>query len=560
MLFSIKNIGRINEIIGVLVKYGFEDIVVNSTLRNFVTENRRVTWLRDEKPVFEYSRYERIRFAAEELGPTFVKLAQVLSNRPDLVPEGLIKELVKLQDRVSTFPWEEAKAIIEKEMGAPIEENFDDFNTKPLASASIGQVYRARLKNGDEVVVKVQRPDIYDTIDRDLTILADIVRRADRYLKKQGMNNAQEMVETFSKSMMKELDYRNEARNIDRFRNFYKDNKTFYVPAAYRHISTDKVLIIEFAKGCKITDMKQLVEWGLNPEKIAENGMDIYLTQIFEHGYFHADPHPGNIIIKQDGTVCLIDFGMVGQLQPKDKKSFAGVFISMAQKDSREMAINLRKLAIRDEINDMRAFEYDVSEIIEDFAYLDISESSIADFTLRLQKLMYDYQITIPPSVFLIFRAMAILEGIGKTVHPNFNTYAFIEPYGERMVKDKFKPENLLQEATFQVNRLSGFLNTFPGEARAVFQKIQKGKMHFEVELQGYGYLLKKLDSLTNRISITLIICSLIIGSAIITTADFPPEAKLQYGIPWLSAMGLFVAGGLGLILMWSIIRRRKYK
>jgi len=166
MLLSIRNIGRIREVIRVLVKYGFEDIVVNSTLRNFVSEDRRVTWLRDEKPVFEYTRYERIRLAAEELGPTFVKLAQVLSNRPDILPEALIKELEKLQDRVSPFPFEEAKAIIEKEIGQPIEEMFDDFNPKPLASASIGQVHRARLKNGDEVVVKVQRPHIYDTIDR----------------------------------------------------------------------------------------------------------------------------------------------------------------------------------------------------------------------------------------------------------------------------------------------------------------------------------------------------------------------------------------------------------
>jgi len=288
--------------------------------------------------------------------------------------------------------------------------------------------------------------------------------------------------------------------------------------------------------------------------------MDIYLTQIFEHGYFHADPHPGNVLVRQDGTICLIDFGMVGQIMPKDKKAFAGIFISMAQKDSREMALNFRRLAIKDEITDMRAFEYEVNEIIEDFAYLDISESSIADFTLRIQKLMYDYQITIPPSVFLIFRAMAILEGIGKTIHPNFNTYDFIEPYGERMVKDRFKPENILNDATFQFNRVSNFLNTFPGEARALFQKISRGKLHFEIELQGYGYLLKKLDSLTNRISLTLIICSLIIGSAIITTADFPPEAKLQYGIPWLSAMGLFTAAGLGLVLLWAVLRRRKYK
>ncbi len=562
MLFNntFKNLRRTREIIAVLVKYGFEDVITNSTLRNFVSERRRLTWLRQEKPVFEYTRWERIRMVAEELGPTFIKLAQVLSNRPDMLPEPLIKEFEKLQDNVPPFEFSRVRTIIKAETGVEIEELFDDFSEKPLASASIGQVHRARLKTGEEVVVKIQRPDIRDTIHQDLSILHEAVNRADRYLKKQGVLNAKDVVRAFERSMLKELDYRNEARNIEKFRDFYKNYKNFYIPRAYREYSTDKILIIEFAEGCKINNVAQLKKWGLSPEKVAENGMSIYLTQIFEYGYFHADPHPGNVLVRRDGVICLIDFGMVGQLMPKDKSNFAGVFISIAQRDARQMANYMKRLSISDGIEDMRAFQYDMQELIEDYADLDLSESSIADMVTRLQKVMYDYQIVVTGGVFLIFRAFAILEGIGKQIHPHFNTYDFIKPYGQKIVASKFEPKTILNEVTYRLDQLNEFMIAFPRDAREIVSKLKKGKIHFEIEHQGYGYLLKKLDSLTNRISLTILIASLVIGSAISMTAEWSAEMPRYYDIPYISYVGLWIAGGLFLMLIYSIIRRRKYK
>ncbi|MCI5056160.1 MAG: AarF/UbiB family protein, partial [Flavobacteriales bacterium] len=328
---TFKNLKRTREIIQILVKYGFEDLVSNSTLRNFVPETTRLKWLRQDRPALSYTTWERIRMAAEELGPTFVKLAQILSIRPDILPEPLIKELEKLQDRVPPFPFETAREIIETEMGMPIEDAFDDFQEKALASASIGQVHRAKLKGGEEVVVKVQRPGVREVVERDLAIIVEATRRAERYLKRQGMLNPKDVVHTFQRSILKELDYNNEARNIEKFKNFYQKHRNFYVPGAYREMSSERVLVIEFAGGCKINDANQLRAWGLDPKKIAENGMFIYLTQIFEYGYFHADPHPGNVLVKPDGTICLIDFGMVGRLMPKDKIAFATVFISIAK-------------------------------------------------------------------------------------------------------------------------------------------------------------------------------------------------------------------------------------
>lgn len=548
------------EIIMILVKYGFEDIIANSTLRNIVPERTRLSWMRQDNPALGYTRYERIRMAAEELGPTFVKLAQVMSNRPDMLPQELIDELEKLQDRVPPFDSNRVKLIIEKETGKTVSQLFDEFQDKPLASASIGQVHKAKLKTGEWVVVKVQRPNVKEIIELDLSILKETVRRTERYLKREGINNADDVVNIFERSMLKELDYENEARNLERFKKTYLDYKNFYIPKVYKQFTTSKVLVMEFVSGCKISDVRQLRAWGLSPEKVAENGLNIYLTQIFEYGYFHADPHPGNVLVKPDGVICLLDFGMVGNLMPKDKYNFAGVFVSMARQDAKQMAYFLKKLAIEDQINDMRAFEYDLNELIDDYATLDVSESSIADMTQRLQKLMFIYQIKVPGGVFLIFRALAILEGIGKQLHPKMQTYELIKPFGLKLVKEQFKPKNVIDELSFQFNQLTSFVNTFPNEVRSIISKATNGKLHFEVELQGYGYLLKKMDSVTNRMALTYIIVALIIGSSIMSNANYEGIERTYFGLPKLSFFGFTASGILGVILFYLILRIRKYK
>lgn len=557
---TFKNLGRIREIIGVLIKYGLEDIIVNSSLRNFVTESRRLTWLRKEKPVFELTRWERIRMVCEELGPTFVKLAQVMSNRPDMLPAPLITELEKLQDNVGPFGFSKVKDIIEADLGRPLDHIFEEFDEIALASASIGQVHKAVLKNGQAVVVKVRRPDVVDLVHRDLTILLDAVQRSDRYLRKQGVINAIDFVKSFERSMNKELDYRTEARNLEKFRSLYKGYKNFYIPKPFREYSSDRVLVMEQVFGCKISDVPQMRNWGLDPRKVAENGMNIYLMQIFEFGIFHADPHPGNVLVRKDGVICLIDFGMVGTLMEKDKYAFAGIFVAMSDNDARKMALAMKSLAIEDNIEDMRAFEYDLNEIIEDFVMLDVSESSIAEMVERLQKVMYDYQIRVPGGIFLIFRAFAILEGIGKTIHPTFNTYEFIRPYGLKLVQQRLKPQNIWKEVSDRFGSVNAMLTSIPRDIKEIVSKAKKGNLLLKVDLQGYGYLLKKWDSITNRLSLTLLTVAFIIGSSISMTADWSTDMPLIAGIPAISVYGLWIAAFFLVLLLYSIVRRRKYK
>jgi ubiquinone biosynthesis protein len=317
---------------------------------------------------------------------------------------------------------------------------------------------------------------------------------------------------------------------------------------------------MEFVKGCKINDVEQLRAWGLSPARIVERGMDIYLSQIFEFGYFHGDPHPGNVLVNEEGMILLLDFGMVGQLMKKDKYAFAGIFIAMSKYDAREMAAQMRKLAVEDNITDMRHFIYDLNDMIEDYAYLDVSESSIQDVILRLQKIMYDYRITVPGSVFLIFRAFAILEGIGKKLHPNFKTYEFIRPYGQKLLTEQLKPENLAADAVERFSSISGFLNSFPAELRGIFHQISKGKLHSEIELQGYGYALKKWDSISTRQSLTYVICALMISSSIALLAQYGDEMTYYYGMNAWSFMGYCIAGGLFLVWLYAILRRKVYK
>jgi ubiquinone biosynthesis protein len=281
---------------------------------------------------------------------------------------------------------------------------------------------------------------------------------------------------------------------------------------------------------------------------------------IFEFGYFHGDPHPGNILVREDGTIIILDFGMIGQLMKKDKYAFAGIFIAMARNDAREMANSMIKLAVEHNITDMRQFVYDLNDLIEDYAYLDVSESSIQDVIQRLQKIMYEYKITVPGGIFIIFRAFAILEGIGKKMHPEFRTYDFIRPYGQRLVTEQLKPENLAEEANSRFSALSSMMNTFPAELKGIMQKTTRGKLHFEVELQGYGYALKKWDSITNRLSITYIICALMIASSIALLPNYPEEMRFYYGINRWSFVGYCIAGVLFVILSYTIIRRRIYK
>ncbi len=557
MLFNqtFKNIKRIREVIQVLIQYGFEDMVSSTPLHTLVPAKVRLLWSRQNKSVFDYSRWERVRLATEELGPTFVKFAQILSNRPDVLPEVLILELQKLQSEVPPFEFALARTIIERESGRPLEDLFVDIDKVPIGSASIGQVYKAKLHTGEDVVIKVKRPDVKETIEADLVIIKEIVRLTENYLKKQGVLNPHDIVATFEKTIRKELDYLHEARSIEQFRSLYNDNPKLYIPKPYKNLSTPDILVLEYVSGCKITDVAQQTAWGIDPRNTAERVMDIYLTQFFESGLFHADPHPGNVLVRKDGVICLLDFGMIGRLRPNDKYAFSGIFLSMARKDARSMALYLKRLAIDGEISNFGAFEYDLNELIEDFASLDMGEMNVADFTADFQAIIYNYRLSIPPSVFLILRALVILEGIGKVIHPHFKTFEFVRPYGKKILREQYSWENIGQEIYHSALSLYTFTTNFPSELKYILQKIRKGQLNIQLEHHGYRPLLQTLNFNAFRFTMALIIGALLISSSIIMTAPLAAHLATSGGIPYLSMIGFIIAGFLGVVLLIATLR-----
>ncbi len=555
---TISNLTRIRQVAEVLLRYGFEDVVTTTPLRRLVSQARRLSWQRADRQVFETTRWERVRLIIEELGPTFIKLAQAMSNRADLLPQALIDEFEKLQSNVPPFETALVRQIIEEELGRPISEVFSEFDDVTLGSASIGQVHRARLLTGEEVVVKVQRPGVRDKVRSDLALLHELVRLTAGFLQKQGLANPQDVVDAFERSMSKELDYTAEARSMEQFRKLYESYTTFYIPKPYRELSTSRILVIEFVSGCKITDKPQLLAWGLSPETVAETGMDIYLTQIFEFGIFHADPHPGNVLVRPDGTVVLIDFGMVGRLTKQQKYAFAGVFIGMARQDPRSMALNFRRLALTAEIPDMRAFESDLSQLIEDFATLDVKEMSMSDLADSLQTVIYNYKLQVPGAVFLILRALVILEGIGKVLHPNFNTFEFVRPYGAKIVKEQYSRQNLLSEAEYTGTQLLALLQTLPADVRQIVRKISKGELRVKVELSGYQTLLRKADQLVSRTILALLSVGGLLFSGLTLLGHYSPAMPYRRGVPEITWWSLGATGFMLLILLLLGTGRRE--
>ena len=547
---TISNLARIRQVAEVLLRYGFEDVVTTTPLRRLVSQARRLNWQRADRQVFETTRWERVRLIIEELGPTFIKLAQAMSNRADLLPQALIDEFEKLQSNVPPFDVALARQIIEEELGRPITEVFSEFDDVTLGSASIGQVHRARLLTGEEVVVKVQRPGVRDKVRSDLALLRELVRLTAGFLQKQGLSNPQDVVDAFERSMSKELDYTAEARSMEQFRKLYADYTTFYIPKPFRELSTERILVIEFVSGCKITDKPQLLAWDLSPATVAENGMDIYLTQIFEFGIFHADPHPGNVLVQPDGTIVLIDFGMVGRLTKQQKYAFAGVFIGMARQDARSMALNFRRLALTAEIADMRAFEADLSQLIEDFATLDVKEMSMSDLADALQTVIYNYKLQVPGAVFLILRALVILEGIGKVLHPNFNTFEFVRPYGAKIIREQYSRQNLLSEAEYTGTQLLALLQTLPSDVRQIVRKISKGELRLKFELVGYNTLMRKADQLVSRTILAMLSVGGLIFSGLTLVGRYSPDMPYRRGVPEITWWSLGATGFLMLILL----------
>ena len=548
-----RHLTRYRQILAVFFKYGFGDLVDLLKIDQYIEIGLQMISRNRRERLERMTRAERVRLAMEELGPTYVKLGQVLSTRPDLIPVDFIKELAKLQDEVPPFPFEEVRHIVERELGDVPERLFDQFDETPQASASIGQVHHAVIKDGDQVAVKVQRPGIKRTIEVDLEIMLHLATLMERHIEEIAFYRPVKIVEEFAKTLEREIDYTYEASNMERVATDFLGERTLYIPKVYRELTTPRVLTADFIDGIKISDMEELDAAGLDPREITRRGAHILLRQVFEIGFFHGDPHPGNIFVLPENVICLLDFGMVGSVDRHTREDFVDLVDAVVHRHENRTAQVLLKLTIWDEKPDMRAFEKDVADFTGRHLYRPLEEINFGRLLQHLLELAAKNHLAIPPDIFLMMKTLTEVEGVARRLDPRFDIFATAAPFIKQVKLARFHPRRLTDDFMQLSSSLLQFLHQFPDELLDITRKIRQQKFVLRAELDGLQTVLETHDQISNRLSFSIIIAGLIIGSSIIVVSEVPP---LFYGISLIGIIGFLTGAVMGIWLLFAIVKK----
>jgi len=546
-----KNIKRYRQIIAVLFKYGFQDVLERLRVSAYFRLGRRIIF-RKKAEVVKLTYAQRIRLAMEELGPTFVKLGQILSMRPFLIPLELVEELAKLQDEVAPFSFEDVKKIVERELKAPLETNFYYFDPIPIASASLAQVHKAVTQNGDKVVVKVQRPDIKKIIDSDMSILKDLASLFDRYIPESKQYDPKGMIEELSKTFRREIDFKNEGRNIDIFRENFKEDKTVFVPRVFLELSTNLILTMEFIDGVKISNLQEIERRGWDRKIIARNAGKAVFKQIFIDGFFHADPHPGNIFVLENNVIAPVDFGMMGKLSETAMDEMSDLLIAVVTWDAKAVVKVYDKAGILGEGINLKALEADFNDFMYRYHKIPLSRLDMKTIINDLFYIVHRYEIQVQSELMLLGRALSTYEEVARMLDPDFNFINEAIPFVKKLAKRKYKPKVILRDLLRGVHDLRDFLVGFPFELRKITQKVGRGELSFTLQHKGLEKLILELDRASNRISFALVVAAIIVGSSLIMRMEVGPYL---FGYPLLGIVGYVMAGLLGIWLVVAILR-----
>lgn len=547
-----RHVNRYRRILSVLFKYGFGYLVDVLNIEKSVEVGLNLVSRKRREKLETLSHAVRVRMALEELGPAFIKLGQILSTRSDLLSVDLMQELAKLQDDVPPFPFADVRDILENTFDKPFDQIYSYFDEHPLAAASIGQVHRARTFDGEEVVVKVQRPDIRRIIEVDLEIMTHLAGLAEKHIENWDVQHPTRIVAELARTIERELDYTMESANMLRFARQFDDDQDVYIPRVYKELSRDHVLTMEYMDGIKASDISRLKEEGLNPVKIAERGFDLIMKQVFVHGFFHADPHPGNIFILSDNVICYIDFGMMGRVDLASREDFIDLVLSIVRRDEKRAVEALLELTSPEKEPDRRMLERDVSEFIDQHSYVPLNELDTGDLIARLLKMAAQHRLSIPPNLFLMVKALALVEGLGRELDPGFDAVERATPRIMRIRLGRFRPDRLARDMADSGTDIFRLLRDVPDEVRKILKLARQGLLKVEFEHRGLEPMLATHDRISNRIAYAIVLAALIIGSALVVLSDIPPK---WYEIPVIGLAGFLIAGVMGFWLLVTIVR-----
>lgn len=557
----IRSLQRLPQIGRVLLKYGFSDVVsrigIDTVLRRVTS-----TIFSDVDPeVHKLKTEERIRLALEELGPTFVKLGQVMATRPDLIPMTLVVELRKLQDKVAPFDTDGIRALVEEELGQKIDDVFSDFQDEPLAAASIAQVHRATLKNGDPVVLKIQRPNLERVIATDLAVLEWMAEVAETQVPELRRYSPTGMVSEFRKSLTKEIDFTIEAYHIRRFSKNFADDPTVYVPKVHDELTSERVLCEEFIGGMALNHPDLHKREDLDLELIAKNGVKFILQQALVDGFFHADPHPGNIFVLDDNRICLIDYGMMGFLDQERIDELLTFLVSILTRDLDKLVRLFQRLDLIGEEVDVRSLRVEVDDLIARFESVELAQLDVGRFLNAVFEVLSRHEVIVPSDLLLVGKALATIEGVGREIYPELNTLDEIRPlvlkiYLRRLADPAYHvraPRRTLDDLVY-------LLETAPRDLRLTLNKLRRGELRTRLEVEHVETAIRSHSQATNRLALALLTGALVMTSAFLFTQQTQIELSnlIGPGIPLnaiLGLGGLLLAGIYGAVLTVGFLR-----
>ena len=545
---SFRDLKRISQVVNVLFRNGMGYFIREFNLKLHLSLPKKFAVHRYAKP----SKPEvMLRKSMEQLGGSFIKLGQLLSVRPDLVPLGYCREFSKLQDKVKPFSFDSAKKIIESEMGEPLSKVFSKFEKNPIGSASIAQVHLAKLKNGKKVVVKVQRPGINKVFEADLDLIRYFAGKMEQS-ERIGRYSPSRIVEEFERYTKKELNFLIEASNIEKFYANFKNSKAVKIPKVYGAFSTPKVLVLEHIQGEKLVDLINKKK-KFDGKKAAKQLIAALVTMIFEHGIFHADLHPGNILVTKNG-VGILDFGIVGRMKPEYKREGLKLYVALINEDTDAIIRQLRRVGKESRDTNIDSFKRDVENVMSEWYGKQLKHARFTHLLHRLFDVCFDHGIQIPTDLVLFGKAMVTAEGTGLQIYPSFNMANESEPYFKKyMRKTAFSAETIKRLAS-RSQEIADFLERLPAETLRTLEKLREGRVKIDVEDTDIKHLGLEIDRSSNRLAYAMVIAALVIGGAWTMQAEGP--AMDSY--PVVSIAFFFIALALSTILVVSIYREGK--
>lgn len=550
----LRNVKRIREIINILIKHGFGFVVESLGLTPLIRIRRRFRRKKSEKykpPSTELP--GRLRALFEELGPTFIKFGQMLTTRPDILELKYIKELNKLLDETSPLPFNKVSPVLREELGEDWRGNFEIFNTTAYKSASLSQVHIATLKDGKKVAVKIQRPDLKRIVERDLSILKDVAQLVENRITEFQRYEPVRLVNELAITIKRELDFNREAVNSEHLKAKLKDDESVKIPEVYWDYTTKRVLITEFIEGNSLLDiLSGKTTENFNKEKIAENLLRLYFNQIFNLGVFHADPHPGNIIIAHDGRITLVDCGILGILDEETKDRLALIIFGILRRDYQLVAKEYLRLGYDEEVDSISRFRRDITYAIERWYDIPLKNIHLESIIDEINNITHMNNLKIPSDMLLFIKTVGTVEGISRSIKPDINPFKVLGEPIEKLLKSRVSADVLINKSFRILTDILYIVENFPENMTRLVQKLIKGKIRMIFKHEGLDNLTKTINITSTRLSISFIIGSLIIGSSYIISADIGPKI---FNLPLIGSIGYILALLLGFWMLLNIFR-----